>query len=210
MLTARIVEGLLIALYHLSPYRWLDALFEYGERQSADGSAAAQRWRGRRYVLSELYIVGWLPLSVALWLGHALVPVWFVAPALMRVLGILQKELCVVLFGRCKVTPGRSRVRSSGRTIVLALINYTVVGFLFAFVYARGGTFLVAGTPSTLSTVEAFIQAFAIQFTLSAAFAADSNGSWLLITAQNAFCFLFGVIVLSLFVSLLTTRAEAD
>ncbi|MBS62054.1 hypothetical protein [Salinisphaera sp.] len=123
MNSTRLVEWLVVALYRLSPYAWLDAGMARLERMRGPG------WRQARYVASEVYIVGWLVLAVLLWWQYEHVPAWLVVPALLRVAGILNKEIGVILFGRCKITPGRI-VAATGRTIVLALENYATAAFL--------------------------------------------------------------------------------
>jgi hypothetical protein len=46
----------------------------------------------------------------------------------------------------------------------------------------------------------------AIHFTLSGAFVANDLMTWGIVTSQGAFCFAFGTMILSLFVSLLNFK----
>lgn len=202
MHSAILFERVVVAFYRLSPYAWIDALLARTENRSD-----SMRWRTRRYLASELYIALWLIASVLLWLGHAVLPFWLIWLALLRVVGILNKELGVILFGRCKITRGRI-LAATGRTIVLALENYATAALLMAFVYTRAGRFI--GAPdgaASLDTGTALIQSLSIQFSLTPAFTPTDLASWSLVTFQAGFSFLFSLIVISLFVSLLKIGA---
>ena len=199
MISAVAVERLILAIYWLSPYAWIDALLARFEKRGD-----IDRWRARRYLASELYIALWLLGALLLWLGNGGLVAWLIWPALLRVVGILTKELGVILFGRCKVTPGRM-VAATGRTIVLALENYFTAALLMAFVYTQAGVF--DGAPATadaqLGTGAALIQSLSIQFALTPAFTPADLLSWSLVIFHAGFAFLFSLIVISLFVSLL-------
>lgn len=208
MIAATLVERFLVACFWLSPYKWMDVLLERLEGARRDRDADWEAVRRVRYAVSEAYITLWLVAAVALWLGAALIPVWVAWLALLRVFGILAKELGVILFGKCKITEGHM-VAASGRAIVLALTNYAAAGFLFGFVYARLGRFAVGDrTAVTLDTPDALVQALTIHFSLGPAYTPADTASWALVVGQMGFAFLFSVIVISLFISLLNIGAK--
>ena len=205
MNSALLVEHVVVALFRLSPYAWVDALLARAERRGE-----TDYWRAWRYRVSELYIVLWLLAAILLWLFHSALPVWLIWPVLLRVTGIMVKELGVILFGRCKVTPGRM-VAATGRTIVLALQNYLTAALLMAFVYTHLGSF--SGVPdggSTLGAGAALVQSLSIQFSLTPAFTPIDITSWALVIYHAGFAFLFSLIVISLFVSLLKIGSAND
>ncbi|MES1948458.1 hypothetical protein C84B14_13979 [Salinisphaera sp. C84B14] len=202
MNSTRLIEWLVVALYRLSPYAWLDAGMARLERAQGAG------WRRARYVASEAYIVGWLVLAALLWWQHEHLAAWLAVPALLRVAGILNKEIGVILFGRCKITPGRI-VAATGRTIVLALENYATAAFLMAFVYTKMGRFETShGQSGMLEGGHALVQSLSVQFSMSGAYRPLDLDTWMLVMAQSAFSFLFSLIVISLFVSLLDIGAD--
>lgn len=205
MNTARIIEILVVGIYRLSPYTWIDGLLQRAERRTGPG-----QYKTWRYHVSGTYINTWFVLSVLAWSGHDLLPAWCIWPAMLRVVGILNKEIGVVLFGRCKITPGR-KVAATGRTIVLALENYTSAAFLMAFVYTKAGHFAIpTGAADGLASGQALIQALSIQFAMNPAFPPVDQISWSLVMFQTGFAFLFSLIVISLFVSLLEFGASSN
>ncbi|MES1934089.1 hypothetical protein T35B1_15851 [Salinisphaera shabanensis T35B1] len=202
MNSTRLVEWLVVWVYRLSPYAWLDAGMARMERRDHG------RWRQARYIASECYIVGWLVLSVLLWWQASELPAWLAWPVLLRIAGILNKEIGVVLFGRCKITPGRI-VAATGRTIVLALENYATAALLMAFVYTKMGRFhLPHGESGVLDGGHALVQSLSVQFSMSGAYRPLDLDTWVLVMAQSAFSFLFSLIVISLFVSLLDIGSD--
>lgn len=203
MISAIVFERIVVAFFWLSPYAWIDALLARAEQRGGE-----PRWRARRYVASELYIALWLLAAILLWLGNGALPAWLIWPALLRVAGILNKEMGVILFGRCKITQGRV-VAATGRTIVLALENYATAALLMAFVYAQTGIFTgVPDSAGSLDTGTALIQSLSIQFSLTPAFTPVDLASWSIVIFQAGFSFLFSLIVISLFVSLLEMSAS--
>ena len=206
------IKSTIRGIYGLSPYCWADSYLKQREQQHPADSDEQQALRTRRLLLSERYIVYWLFGSIALFLLSPLLGQWFgpwlSAPLLLRVLGILNKELGVILFGICKITEG-TFVSATGRVIVLALTNFLTAMFLFATSYALIGQFqtppdyAVAGLP-----LWPLIQAMNVHFTLGSAFEPASLGSWLLSLYHSGFCFLFGTIVISMFVSLLNITPQ--
>ena len=195
-------------VYRLSPYCWLDSLLKRRENRCGGQPTEWNRWRERRKMTSEAYIVGWLLAAVALSVvsGWVSLPWWWCLPLLLRVLGIVNKELGVILFGICKITEGGA-VAATGRTIVLALVNYLSAMFLFAASYQFSGRF--AGVPAYLSEPEdpvGLVQAFNIQFTLNGPFVPADSWTLAMQSFQGLFCFMFGTMVISLFVSLLNVK----
>ncbi|WP_421867922.1 hypothetical protein [Motiliproteus sp.] len=213
MKIAETVEQTIDCIYWLSPYRWVDHHLKGRESEHRPGTPEQQRWRQRRLRLSERYICYWLVAAVLLYLLHPyLVPLglWLMVPLLLRVFGILNKELGVALFNRCKITDG-PRVAATGRTIVLALINYLTALFLLAACYGLQGAAAFQDTPVyAVNGVELWplIQAAKLHFTLGEAFTPVSAAGWLLTLFHSGFCFLFGTLVISLFVSLLNVSSE--
>lgn len=209
--TAEFVKQLIRWVYALSPYFWVDS---YYKRQESDFEMESQDWqkiRNKRLFLSEFYIVGWLGLSFSLTLITIVFPqlnwpLWILLLVMFRIFGIVNKELGVILFGICKITEG-SMVSATGRVIVLAMVNFLTAMFLFASLYQINGAF--ADVPNyfqNASHVAGLIQSLNVQFTMSGAFTPDDVFTWWLTTAQGVFCFVFGTIVISLFVSLLNVK----
>lgn len=193
-------------VYALSPYFWADTYLKRKEFENEEGTAARQVWRNRRLLLSERYIVYWLFASIVLFFLTPLLPIWVAIPLLLRALGILNKELGVILFGICKITEG-TMVAATGRVIVLGLTNYLTAMGLFATVYALIGQFENIPDYTQLSLpVWPLIQSMNIQFTLTSAFAPADLLSWFICLFHSGFCFMFGTIVISMFVSLLNIR----
>lgn len=206
MMFAETVKASIKGVYALSPYYWLDSYFKAKECQHDVGSVEQQKWRTKRLLLSERYIVYWLFGSIALLFLTPLLSTWFILPLLFRVLGILNKELGVILFGTCKITEG-TMVAASGRVIVLGLANYLTAMFLFSSIYALAGSFDNIPQYMQLALpVWPMIQAMSIQFTLTSAFPPADLLSWSLCLMHSGFCFLFGTIVISMFVSLLNIK----
>ncbi len=206
MMFAETVKASIKGVYALSPYYWLDSYLKAKESQHDVGSVEQQKWRTKRLLLSERYIVYWLFGSIALLFLTPLLSAWFILPLLFRVLGILNKELGVILFGTCKITEG-TMVAASGRVIVLGLANYLTAMFLFSSIYALAGSFDNIPQYTQLALpLWPMIQAMSIQFTLTSAFPPADLLSWGLCLIHSGFCFLFGTIVISMFVSLLNIK----
>ena len=200
------VKASIRGVYALSPYFWADSYLKRRERVNPVGSEAQQVWRSRRLLLSERYIVYWFFAAITLFLLTPVLSPWLAAPLLLRVLGILNKELGVILFGICKITEG-TLVAASGRAIVLAMVNYLTAMLLFASVYALVGQF--DGIPDFMQLalpLWPLIQAVNLHFTLSSAFEPANLLSWFICLFHSGFCFMFGTIVISMFVSLLNIQ----
>lgn len=205
--TAQWVKQGICFFYFFSPYFWVDSWLKSKEKSFPVASVEQQYWREIRLMVSEWYILGWLLFGIGLYLlsmGRAL-PVWLVIPLLLRIFGILNKEFGVILFGVCKITEGRM-VSATGRVIVLAFVNFFAAMILFATVYQIRGHFL--NLPDFLqdSPFLALYQSAMVQFTMNTAFEAADAFTWLLSLSQSVFAFLFGTIVISLFVSLLSVK----
>ncbi len=193
-------------IYMLSPYFWVDSYLKKRELSFFEGSEQQKMWRTRRLMLSERYIVYWLFAAIALYILTPVLPGWIAVPLLLRALGILNKELGVILFGTCKITEG-TMVAASGRVIVLGLVNYLTAMFLFASSYALICTFENIPEYTQLALpVWALIQAMNVQFTLSVAFPPANLLTWFVNLFHSGFCFMFGTIVISMFVSLLNIK----
>lgn len=208
MNTAELVKQLIRWVYALSPYFWVDNYYKKKEFAYEPESENWQALRNKRLFLSEFYIVGWLGLSFFLTIMTMFLDVadWLVVILLLRVFGIVNKELGVILFGICKITEG-SMVSATGRVIVLAMVNFLTAMFLFASVYQISGVF--DGVPAYFTgdwPVAGLIQAINVQFTMSGAFTPADSFTWWVSASQGVFCFVFGTIVISLFVSLLNVK----
>ncbi|WP_290704787.1 hypothetical protein [Amphritea sp.] len=200
------VKATIRGVYGLSPYLWVDSYLKKREFENTEGTPEQISWRTKRLLLSERYIVYWLFGSIILFFLTPVLHVWFAIPLLLRVLGILNKELGVILFGICKITEG-TMVAASGRAIVLGLVNYITAMFLFASIYALTGSFTNIPDYTQLALpVWPLIQAMNMQFTLSGAFQPANLLTWSVCLFQSGFCFMFGTIVISMFVSLLNIR----
>lgn len=200
------VKATIRGVYGLSPYFWVDSYLKRKELEHEPDSYEQKVWRTKRLLLSERYIVYWFFGSIALFLLTPIMHTWIAIPLLLRVLGILNKELGVILFGICKITEG-TMVAASGRAIVLGLVNYLTAMFLFASAYALLGSFNSIPEFTLLSLpLWPLIQAMNIQFTLTAAFPPADLLSWFMCIFHSGFCFMFGTIVISMFVSLLNIR----
>lgn len=196
-------------IFLLSPYAWADTWLKRRELAAAD-PAESRAWRQRRLLLSERYIGYWLFAAAGLMFVAPFLPQWLAwglfPLVVLRAIGIINKELGVILFGICKITEGTA-VSASGRVIVLALTNYVTALFLFATLYLLGGRF--ADLPAWVEgdrILAAFLHAATVHFSLGGLFAPANAATALITTGQVAFCFLFGTIVISLFVSLLNIR----
>jgi len=205
---AEFVKRMIQFIYYLSPYYWVDRHYMLKEFAFEPESPDWQVIRNRRLFLSEFYIVGWLALSALLFVLTLFYDLyaWLVILMLLRIMGILNKELGVILFGTCKITEG-TMVSATGRVIVLAMVNFLTAMFLFASVYQIKGrfedvpAFFLGDTP-----VAGLIHAVNYQFTMGGAFTPADSFTWLVSTSQGVFCFTFGTIVISLFVSLLSVK----
>ncbi len=205
---AELVKRLIQYIYYLSPYFWLDRHYKIKELDFQPESEEWQTLRNKRLFLSEFYIVGWWILSFALMLVSVFWPLtaWLIPLLFLRIVGIVNKELGVILFGTCKITEGTA-VSATGRVIVLAMVNYLTAMFLFAAIYQIHGVF--EEVPSYLMqamSLGGVIQALQIHFTMSGAFAPGDLFTWGITVSQGVFCFMFGTIVISLFVSLLNVK----
>ncbi len=206
--TAGMVKQLIQWVYMLSPYFWLDRYFKLKEQDYVAETPEWQAIRDKRLFLSEIYIVGWLVFSVLLY-GLTLfveLPVWITWVLLLRIFGIVNKEIGVILFGICKITEGKM-VSATGRVIVLAMVNFLTAMFAFASIYQIRGVF--EDIPSFFSGEYApygLMQAINLQFTMNGAFTPADLFTWLVSSSHGVFCFVFGTIVISLFVSLLNVK----
>ena len=206
--TAGLVKQLIRWVYSLSPYFWLDHYLKTKEYAFEVESVPWRALRQKRLFISEFYIVGWLILSILLF-GLTLfytLPTWVVVVLLLRIFGIVNKELGVILFGVCKITEG-TMVSATGRVIVLAMVNFLTALFSFASVYQIKGVF--EGVPAYFQgewPVAGLIHAIHYQFTMNGAFTPADEFTWWVSTSQGVFCFVFGTIVISLFVSLLNVK----
>jgi len=203
-----LVKQLISWVYKLSPYFWIDNYLKQKEFAFEAESEAWQALRHKRLFLSEFYIVGWLVLSFGLLVVSIFYEFadWVVILLLLRILGIVNKELGVILFGICKITEG-TMVSATGRVIVLAMVNFLTAMFLFATVYQIKGSF--EDVPAFFTgdyPIAGLIHAINLQFTMSGAFTPSDVFTWLVSTSHGVFCFVFGTIVISLFVSLLNVK----
>ncbi|MEA1989187.1 MAG: hypothetical protein U9N57_08290 [Pseudomonadota bacterium] len=208
MNTAELVKQMIRWVYMLSPYFWVDNYLKQREFAYEPESTDWQALRHKRLFLSEFYIVGWLGLSVVLLVMTLFLDLydWIVFLLLLRIFGIVNKELGVILFGICKITEG-SMVSATGRVIVLAMVNFLTAMFLFASVYQIMGVF--EDVPAYFLgeySIAGLVNAVNLQFTMSGAFTPADTFTWLISTSQGIFCFTFGTIVISLFVSLLNVK----
>jgi len=195
-------------IYALSPYYWLDRHYRIRELDYTPESAEWQQLRDWRLTLSEWYIGGWFALALLFAIVTLRLELheWLVPLLLLRVGGILNKELGVILFGICKITEG-SAISASGRVIVIALVNYVTAMLLFAVTYQSVGVF--RETPDYLARGwdwTGLIQSVNMHTTLAGPFPPADGVTWFIMSAQGIFCFMFGTIVLSLFVSLLNIK----
>jgi len=193
-------------IYATSPYFWVDSYLKKKEQSFPERSTEQQAWRTKRLLLSERYIVYWFFGSIALYLLTPLLPWWFATPLLLRTLGILNKELGVILFGTCKITEG-TMVAASGRVIVLGLTNYLTAMLLFASAYSLIASFdNIPAFMQLALPVWPLVQAMNVQFALTSAFPPADLITWFICLFHSGFCFLFGTIVISMFVSLLNIK----
>lgn len=200
------VKHLIRAVYAFSPYFWADTWLKSKEFAQPENSLERDGWRAKRLMLSERYIVYWFLGSMLLYGVSIYLPWWVALLLCFRVFGILNKELGVILFGICKITEG-TKVSASGRVVLLGLVNYLTAMFLFATVYGLTASFQdIPAYTQTFVPLWPFIQAVSLQFTLSPAFIPDDLLTWMLCLYQSGFCFLFGTIVISMFVSLLNIK----
>lgn len=203
-----LVKHLISWVYKLSPYFWIDHYLKQKEFGFEVESDSWQALRHKRLFLSEFYIVGWLVVAVGLLITSIFYEFadWVVIPLLLRIFGIINKELGVILFGICKITEG-SMIAATGRVIVLAMVNFLTAMFLFATVYQIKGSF--KDVPAFFTgdhPITGFVQAINLQFTMNGAFTPADLFTWSVSTGQGIFCFLFGTIVISLFISLLNVK----
>lgn len=207
MTIAETARHLIHGVYLLSPYAWADRWLKAREFEHDAGTEAQLAWRQKRLLLSERYIGYWFAAALATFLLSRWLPGWIAPLLLLRAVGILNKEMGVVLFGICKITEGAA-ISATGRVIVLALVNYLTAMFLFATAYAVGGNFVEL--PSYLDDVAppviALLHAAQIHFSLSSNLVPGNLGTGLLSIFHSAYCFLFGTLVISLFVSLLSVK----
>ncbi len=206
MKIAETARSIIQGIYLLSPYCWVDSYLKSREGRHATGSREQQALRDTRLELSERYIGYWLFAAIGFFLASELLPAWVAVLLLLRAVGILNKELGVVLFGICKITEGTA-VSATGRVIVLALVNYLTALFLFAASYAMlGGLDGLPDYAAASERVAGLLHAAQIHFSLASSFEPATLTVAALSTLQSAYCFLFGTLVISLFVSLLSVR----
>jgi hypothetical protein len=191
-------------LYWTSPYRWIDEWQKSLETAAKNKEEEWNKVRKRRYLLSECYILGWFGLSILLLTINQWLPVVLACLLVLRVIGILNKELGVVLFAICKITKGPN-VSPSARVIILALVNYLTAGLLFASLYAKVGSYQIDSSVivSPLPIDNAIVQSLSILFTLSPAYAPLDLQTRLLTIGESMFCYLFGILIIATFVSLI-------
>lgn len=203
---AELVKLIIQGIYMLSPYCWADSYLKKREFRFQEGSEEQKKWRRWRLLISEKYIVYWLFAAIALFILTPILPQWTAGLLLLRALGIINKELGVILFGTCKITEG-TMVAASGRVIVLGLVNFLTGMFLFVSAYALICSFeaIPAYTERSLP-LWALIQGMSVQFTLSNAFPPADLLTWFITLFHSGFCFMFGTIVISMFVSLLNIQ----
>ncbi|MDE1854071.1 MAG: hypothetical protein KGI38_10070 [Thaumarchaeota archaeon] len=196
------------AFYWLSPYRWIDEWQKKLEARIRDEGGDWERIRRRRYRIDELYIVGWLGLAIVLLPIAWVLPTAFFILPLARAAGIVNKELGVVLFGICKISEG-DKVSATPRVILLALVNYLTAGLLFALAYARVGTYQLdsAVIASPLPPSYAAVEGLSVLFTLSPAYTPLDLMTRILTMGESAFCFLFGILIISTFVNLIHLKS---
>jgi len=203
---AQTAKLLIQGVYFLSPYAWIDRHLKKREARFAVGSEEQQTLRSRRLVLSERYIGYWFFAAVLLYLLSTLLPAWFAVVFIVRAIGILNKEMGVVLFGICKITEGTA-VSATGRVIVLALVNYLTALFLFAATYsAIGGLDSVPTFALESERLTGLLHAAQIHFSLASSYTPATLLMAVLSVFHSAYCFLYGTLVISLFVSLLSVK----
>ena len=213
--TAGAFQATINAVYWASPYRWFDEILKSRQnearavRQGDEESERELFWLDRRYIFSDFYILAWLALSVGLYLAHPQLPHWAALPIALRCLGILNKELGVVIFGICKVTEGTS-LSASGRVVTLALVNYLTALFCFAALHGILGVMDTGSFADGAVPLAPLLQAMQLHFALSPAFPPVDRASYLLVSAQSAFVFFFATLIISLFVSILEHRSRED
>lgn len=207
---SKVVRQVIRGFYWLSPYSWVDEWQRCLETRARASGEDWQRIRHRRYLLSELYVVGWLTLAGLSLLMNRWIPIALALVLLLRVAGIVTKELGVVLFGICKITEGR-HIQSPERAIILAFVNYLTAGLLFSLAYSKVGSYEIgAATVRPLPAQQAVIQGLYLQFSLQPPFMPADVETWSLTVSQVAFCFVYGTIIISLFVALLRLGSETD
>jgi len=197
------VKFLILKLYWTSPYRWLDK-WQSKLQKRAGSKEDRAKIRRHRYLISECYILGWLGLSLLFLIIDPWLPTLLVYLLMLRVIGILNKESGVVLFGICKITPGQ-KVSSPARVIILALANYLTAGLLFASLYAKVGSYQLDNSViiSPLTINHAIVQSLSILFTLSPAYTPVDLQTRVLTLSESVFCYLFGILIIATFVNLI-------
>ena len=212
MIIETATERIVTTIYNISPYRILDRRYEAQQKAAIVNQDCTEENRMivKRYSLSEYYIVGWFGLSILLLAINELLPALLVYILMWRVIGILSKEVCVVLFKKCKITEGNN-VSSPGRVIVLAFINYVTSGLLFALLYTKEGQYQI--DPDTVVTTlpigEAILQGLSIPFTFSPAYEPLNFNAHLITIAQSGFSFVFVGLVIAVFVGLIGLKSKA-
>lgn len=205
---AELVKQIISFFYKLSPYFWIDNYLKQKEFSFEVESESWQKLRNKRLFLSEFYIVGWFVFSIILYVLSTFYSLadWLVIFLLLRIFGIVNKELGVILFGICKITEG-AMVSATGRVIVLAMVNFLTAMFLYATVYQIKGVFEdVPAFFTNNDQIVGLINAINLQFTMNGAFTPGDLFTLSVSTSQGVFCFVFGTIVISLFVSLLNVK----
>lgn len=195
---APFLKGVSEILYSLSPYKWVDACLRKKEARHPEESEAWKSVRHWRYCAAEIYILLWLVIGVCLCLHPpplegALLNL-MVSACLLRAIGILNKELCVVLFGSCKINVGRE-VSTPARIVLLGLANYATISFLFAVIYQA-----VKSMPPGANPV---IQSLSVSLAFGPAFEPSGTAAWGWVCAHGVVNFLFVGLILVQFISLL-------
>lgn len=192
----------LITLFHwTSPYKWIDYTLEQKEKKSH----CPEKIKTLRYRISEIYILGWLGLSIMFLLIHQLIPLPFIYFLMLRVVGILNKELGVVLFGTSKITKGNN-VSHHARVIILAFVNYLTVGLLFALLYTKIGIYEFS--VSALSLKQAVLQSLSILFSFAPTYDPKDLFTKYVIVAESGFCFIFAILIISTFIGLIQLNSD--
>jgi hypothetical protein len=198
------------AINEASPYRWLDKRYEKKQKSETD-QTKKKELENHRLLVSELYIVGWFGLALLLIAINQWLPILLVYFLMLRIIGILNKEIGVVVFKIGKISEGDG-LSSPGRVIVLLFINYLTAGMLYALLYTKQGQFQLGSTAtvSSLPTGEAILQSLSILLTFNPIYAPQDFYSNVLTLSQSAFSFVFVILIISSFVSVIRFNAKSS
>jgi len=216
-LISHITEKIVTGISLIFPYEWIDRLHtkiqkkstEIEERNDEKIKKITEKNNCSRYLVSEIYILGWLGLSILFLIFNQWLDIIVVLILMPRVIEILNKEICVVLFEKCKITEGYE-VSNPSRVITLAFTNYLTIGMLFALLYTKVGTFKIesATNVSPLETQYALIESLSILFTLSPTYSPLDIQTTIITLIQSGFCFIFGILILATFIGLVRIRSN--